>query len=129
MSPLSQDYSNHPESSSPASVIQSQMEMVGGLSRHSVKLMRVQCCPGLRPLNSEMEIKMAADTSAYRVWEPHVYPDGSEEYIAFAPCTLSKSQNNYAQIKKETLALVFGVGRFTDTSTDETSHWSLTINI
>ena len=68
MSPLSQDYSNHPESSSPfdqsAFVTQSRVEMVSwtvkAFSQANESLVLSQL--GLRPLNSEM---MAADASSY----------------------------------------------------------------
>ena len=38
--------------------------------------------------------------------------DGQKQPIAFTLCTLSKSEQNYFQIEKEVLALIFGVKKF-----------------
>ena len=38
--------------------------------------------------------------------------DGQEQPIAFPSCMLSKSEQNYSQIEKEALALIFGVKKF-----------------
>ena len=42
----------------------------------------------------------------------HIFPDGSEHPVAFASRTLSRSEQNYAQLEKESLSLIFGVKRF-----------------
>ena len=42
----------------------------------------------------------------------HQLSDGSERPIAFASRTLSPAERNYSQIKKESLACVFGVKKF-----------------
>ena len=39
----------------------------------------------------------------------HIMEDGSERPIAFESRTLSKVEQNYSQIKKEGLAIIFGV--------------------
>ena len=38
--------------------------------------------------------------------------DGQKQPIAFTSRTLSRSEQNYSQIKKEALALIFGVKKF-----------------
>ena len=56
-----------------------------------------------------LPITLAAHASAYGVGAviSHVFPDSSERPIAFVSFTLSSSKQNYAQLQKETLALIF----------------------
>ena len=61
-----------------------------------------------------LPITLAADASAYGVGAgiSHVLSDNTEHPIAFASLTLTTSEQNYAQLEKEALALIFGIKKF-----------------
>ncbi len=42
----------------------------------------------------------------------HVMEDGTKQPVAFTSWTLFKSEQNYSQIEKEALSLIFGVKKF-----------------
>ena len=68
----------------------------------------------IQTADPELPITMAADASAYGVGTiiSHVYPDGHEKPVVFASRTLPKSEQNYTQLEKEALALIFGIKQF-----------------
>ena len=61
--------------------------------------------------NLELLITLAADALSYGVGAVilHVFLDGSAHPLTFASHTLTPSECNYAQLKKEALSLDFGV--------------------
>ena len=59
-------------------------------------------------------LKLYCDASSYGLGSclVHVMDDNSEKPVAYALCTLTKSEMAYAQIEREGLALVFGIRQF-----------------
>ena len=68
----------------------------------------------LTHFNPNPPTHLAGDASAYGIGAVilHETPDSSERPIAFASCSLSGSECNYAQVEMEALSLIFGVKRF-----------------
>ena len=70
--------------------------------------------PILAHYDPSLPLRMAGDASAYGIGAvlSHVFLDGREHPIAYASHTLSSTEQNYSQIEKEALSLVFGVQNF-----------------
>ena len=64
--------------------------------------------------DTTLPLRLAADASQYGLGAviSHVLPNGEEKPIAFASRSLSKSEQNYSQIDKEALGLIYGVQKF-----------------
>ena len=70
--------------------------------------------PLLAHYDPNQPVRLAVDTPSYGLGAvlSHVSDDGEERPIAYASRTLSSSEQNYAMIEKEALAIVFGIKKF-----------------
>ena len=70
--------------------------------------------PVLAHYNSVLPLKLAGDASQYGIGAviSHVYPNGDERPVAYASKTLSSAEQNYPQIEKEALSLIYGLCKF-----------------
>ena len=64
--------------------------------------------------DSTLPVRLATDASQYGLGAiiSHVLPNGMEKPIAFASRTLSVSEQNYSQIDKEALAIIYAIQKF-----------------
>jgi hypothetical protein len=59
-----------------------------------------------------LEVTVAADASEHGHVIQHRWPDGTIKAIAHASCSLTPAEQNYSQIEKEGLELIFAVKKF-----------------
>lgn len=64
--------------------------------------------------NPEYELKLSTDASPCGVGcvLSHILPDGKERPIAYASQILTVAEQNYGQVEREGLAIVFGLCKF-----------------
>jgi len=64
--------------------------------------------------NVNKPLRLAADASPYGIGAvlSHIEANGEERPIAFVSRTLTKAEQNYSQLEKEALALIFGVRKY-----------------
>ena len=78
--------------------------------------LKEQLCskPVLIHYDPGLPLKLACDASHYGVGAviAHMLPSGEEKPIAYGTRTLSKTEQNYAQVEKEALAIIFGIKKF-----------------
>ena len=74
--------------------------------------------------DSTLPLTLATDASHYGVGAviSHVYPNGTEHPIAFASRTLSKAEQNYPQIEKVALSIIFCIKSFISTCMGDIFH-------
>ena len=70
--------------------------------------------PVLVHFDPTLPLRLSCDASSYGVGAvlAHIMTDGSERPVAYASRTLTPAEKNYAQVERESLALIFGVKRF-----------------
>ena len=80
---------------------------------HDVKVM-ITSEQVLTHYDPSLPLRLACDASSVGIGAvlSHVMNDGSERPIAFASRTLTKTEQGYAQIDKEALAIILGVRKF-----------------
>ena len=70
--------------------------------------------PVLGIYNRNLPVKLDCDASYYGIGAvlSHAYPNGDEKPVAFASRTLNENEQNYSQLDKEALAIIFAVKKF-----------------
>lgn len=67
----------------------------------------------LMPFNPELATVVATDASPHALGAVLLQiHNGEERPVQFASCTLSSSEQNYSQLEKEALAIIYGVKKF-----------------
>ena len=79
----------------------------------SVKQLLCQDCMLVHyDINKPLKVLCDASPKGLGACLVHVMPNSDERAVAYASCSLSSAEQNYAQIEREALAIVFTVRRF-----------------
>ena len=74
----------------------------------------ISSSPTLKYYDPKLETMVSVDASKYELGAVLLQKHKSWDPVAYASRSLTKTEQNYAQIEKETMAIVFGTQRFHD---------------
>ena len=80
-----------------------------------LKVKKLLCeAPILTHYDTEKPLRLACDASPYGLGAviSHVMPNGEEKPVGYASRSLTKAEQNYSQIDREALGIIFGVKKF-----------------
>ena len=77
------------------------------------------------------ELSVAADVSPFGIGAvlSHRMPDSTKQPIAYTYCSLLVAEQNYSQLEKEGLAIIFAIKNSTSSSTEDHLQYTPTTNL
>ena len=82
----------------------------------------ISLSPTLNYYDPQLETMLSVDASKYGLGAVLLQENETWDPVAYASRSLTKTEQNYEQMEKETLAIVFGTQRFHDIRTCQTLH-------